>query len=230
MESAEWREAHTSASGEAYIQGYYQHSRLHHLSKWKAELRSLVLKAQEDAEAQISNEGTAGPSVLSVESLNARRKDKGKGKASERVIMHCDFDSFFVAAGLTTRPELKGKPVVVCHASGKGVSHSTSEIASASYAARAFGIKNGMRYVEGFLGAALSSPKPFSLGQARKLCPEIQTIPYEFERYVISYQLNLALTAPIQLQRALSQILHHPNGTVGRSSSCICRRGLDRRY
>ncbi|KAG8714193.1 deoxycytidyl transferase [Ceratobasidium sp. 394] len=164
MKSAEWRENHTSVSGETFIQGYYQHSRLHHLSKWKAELRSLVAKAQEDAEAQISNE--AGPSVLGLESLGSRQKGKGKARSSERVIMHCDFDSFFVSAGMIARPELKGKPVVVCHASGAGAGHSTSEIASASYAARAFGVKNGM-----------------SLGQARQLCPDIQTILYEFERY-----------------------------------------------
>lgn len=74
----------------------------------------------------------------------------------ERVIMHCDFDCFFVAAGLTKRPELKGKPVVVCHSQSRGASGgggggvsgeecSTSEIASASYEARAYGIKNGMR-------------------------------------------------------------------------------------
>ncbi|CAE6504506.1 unnamed protein product [Rhizoctonia solani] len=166
MESAGWREAHTSASGEAFIQGYYRHSRLHHLSKWKSELRSLVLKAQEDAESQIS----LGESEVFSGSANtisgAASREKGKSRAIERVIMHCDFDSFFVSAGLVTRPELKGKPVVVCHSSGTGVSHSTSEVASASYAARAFGVKNGM-----------------SLGQARKLCPEIQTIPYEFERY-----------------------------------------------
>ncbi|KAG9127443.1 deoxycytidyl transferase [Ceratobasidium sp. 392] len=164
MKSTEWREAHTSASGETFIQGYYQHSRLHHLSQWKAELRNLVAKAQEDAESQISSE--AGPNTLGLGALGRGRKDKGKGRANEKVIMHCDFDSFFVAAGLVARPELKGKPVVVCHASGSGAGHSTSEIASASYAARAFGVKNGM-----------------SLGQARQLCPDIQTIPYEFERY-----------------------------------------------
>ena len=41
-----------------------------------------------------------------------------------------------------------------------------SEIASCSYEARAKGIKNGM-----FMGGAL------------KLCPELQTIPYDFESY-----------------------------------------------
>ncbi|QRW26746.1 DNA repair protein REV1 [Rhizoctonia solani] len=162
MESVEWREMHTAASGEAFIQDYYQHSRLHHLSKWKSELRSLVAKAQEDAESQFLQTG----SMLNPTSTTSGDSPKGKGKATQRVIMHCDFDSFFVSAGLIARPELSGKPVVVCHASGKGASHSTSEVASASYAARAFGVRNGM-----------------SLGQARKLCPEIQTIPYEFERY-----------------------------------------------
>ena len=42
---------------------------------------------------------------------------------------------------------------------------SMSEIASCSYEARAAGIKNGM-----FMGSAL------------KLCPDSQTIPYDFER------------------------------------------------
>ena len=77
-------------------------------------------------------------------------KGKGKEKAAdeERVIMHCDFDSFFVSAGLVDRPHLRGKPVVVCHSQGSmGGGSSTSEIASASYEARKFGIKGGMRCV-----------------------------------------------------------------------------------
>ena len=42
---------------------------------------------------------------------------------------------------------------------------SMSEIASCSYEARKAGVKNGM-----FMGAAL------------RLCPDLQTIPYDFER------------------------------------------------
>ena len=81
--------------------------------------------------------------------LKSPSKGKGKQRAEteEKVIMHCDFDSFFVSAGLVNRPDMKGKPVVVCHSQGgQGGASSTSEIASASYEARAFGIKNGMRY------------------------------------------------------------------------------------
>jgi DNA repair protein REV1 len=65
---------------------------------------------------------------------------------SRRVIMHCDFDCFFVSVGLTTRPHLRGKPVVVSHSQGKqGGMSSTSEVASASYEAREKGVRNGMR-------------------------------------------------------------------------------------
>ena len=61
---------------------------------------------------------------------------------------------------------------------------SMSELASCSYEARAKGVKNGM-----FLGPAL------------KLCPELKTIPYDFEAYqevakdlydiVASFTLNI---------------------------------------
>lgn len=89
---------------------------------------------------------------VSMKGAKLVKRDKGKAKvtgdndADERVIMHCDFDSFFVSAGLLDRPQLRGKPVVVCHSQGEqGGQGSTSEIASASYEARKFGIKGGMR-------------------------------------------------------------------------------------
>ncbi|KAF9480856.1 hypothetical protein BDN70DRAFT_931346 [Pholiota conissans] len=175
MANPEWRKAHTSVASD-FIEGYYKNSRLHHLSTWKAELKNLVQEAQERAE---NSHSSSTRKVLPEEGVSMHGVDlhspstakwKGKGKAvdpEERVIMHCDFDCFFVSAGLVSRPELKGKPVVVCHSQGaQGGESSTSEIASSSYEARKFGIKNGM-----------------SLQQARKLCPAVITIPYEFQRY-----------------------------------------------
>lgn len=84
-----------------------------------------------------------------------KNKDKGKGKSKEddqtdtdTVIMHCDFDCFFASVGILDRPYLKNSPVVVCHSQGQGGGEiSTSEVASANYKAREFGIRNGMRYV-----------------------------------------------------------------------------------
>lgn len=109
--------------------------------------------------------------ILPAPNSPAKGKNKARGGTAlaerEKVIMHCDFDCFFVAAGLVTRPHLKGRPVVVCHSQGgQGGAGSTSEIASCSYEARKKGVKNGM-----------------SLQQGRQLCPELITIPYEFEQY-----------------------------------------------
>lgn len=170
MHNQDWRAAHTSVAPD-FIDGYYKNSRLHHLSSWKSELKELLREAQEKAEnepgevkvpgsADLSTTGQGfsmrGAGLILRSPTKAKSADvKGKGRAveePERVIMHCDFDCFFVAAGLTKRPNLKGKPVVVCHSQEKqGGDASTSEIASASYEAREFGIKNGMRYVLCFL-------------------------------------------------------------------------------
>jgi DNA repair protein REV1 len=169
MADPQWRAAHTSVAPD-FIEGYYKNSRLHHLSAWKTELKDLVAEAQERAESFLSTTHTGDrPGIAGTSSENPGRQgtsasvsmrgaelimrspNKGKGKAEAdndgRVIMHCDFDCFFVSAGLVSRPHLRGKPVVVCHSQGgQGGQSSTSEIASSSYEARKFGIRNGMRY------------------------------------------------------------------------------------
>ncbi|SCV66945.1 BQ2448_5591 [Microbotryum intermedium] len=116
-----------------------------------------------------------------------QRTTKLTGLPSDgRTIMHVDFDCFFVSAGLTKRPDLQGKPVAVCHAqAGQDSETSTSEIASCSYEARAKGVANGM-----------------SLGRARELCPEIKTIPFDFELYksISSKFYRILLTHSVLLQ------------------------------
>ncbi|KAF7895323.1 hypothetical protein EAF00_007137 [Botryotinia globosa] len=103
-----------------FIKQYYSESRLHHLSTWKADLKS---KFQ-----QMASEKSAS------QKQTTRRKP-----GSRRYVMHVDFDSFFCAVSLKSAPEFVDKPAVVAHGSGTG-----SEIASCNYPAREFGIKNGM--------------------------------------------------------------------------------------
>lgn len=171
MADPAWRAEHTSMAP-GFIAGYYANSRLHHLSTWKAELRTLVTEAQERTERGDIHKASGSTTGVSMRhaALVMKNPLKGKDKAGStkgQVIMHVDFDAFFVSAGLVSRPHLRGKPVVVCHSQHtQGGASSTSEIASASYEARGFGIKNGM-----------------SLQQARKLCPDVVTIPYEFDKY-----------------------------------------------
>ena len=78
-----------------------------------------------------------------------------------RKIIHFDLDSFFASVEQRDRPELQGKPVIICGlAGGRGV------VATASYAARAYGIRSGMA---GY--------------KARRLCPKGYFIAPDFEKY-----------------------------------------------
>jgi len=131
-------------------------TRLHWLSTWKSELKNLVSEAQSRVEQAISTSTSSSSSSSSQpNSLSSailpRITSPSKSKASstnkkDKVIFHCDFDAFFVSVGRLGRQDLVGKPVVVCHSSGKGAgTASTSEVASPSYEAREFGVKAGMR-------------------------------------------------------------------------------------
>lgn len=167
MQDADFRAGHTSAAGGDFIEGFYRNSRLHHLSTWKEELKTLVAEAQERAErafatCEVVNTGEGSAKMkkndITRTSMGGNAlqllgsPNKGKTKEGEidldAVIMHCDFDCFFASVGLLTRPYLKDKPVVVCHSQGtQGGDKSTSEVSSANYKAREFGIRNGIRYV-----------------------------------------------------------------------------------
>jgi DNA repair protein REV1 len=125
-----------------FIKSYYSTSRLHHLSAWKAQL-----KAKLQSKVASQNPGS--------------RSRKTNQPRPHRYVLHVDFDSFFAAVSLKSKPEWKTKPVVVAHGNGSG-----SEIASCNYVAREFGIKNGMW-----------------MRKAQELCAEIKVLPYDFDAY-----------------------------------------------
>ncbi|KAK9458269.1 hypothetical protein V1511DRAFT_475622 [Dipodascopsis uninucleata] len=99
--------------------------------------------------------------IINTNKQNQPQRVDIKYPPKDKVIFHVDFDCFFASVALRSRPHLKNMPVCVGH----GGNHN-SEVASCNYIARSFGVKNGMW-----------------MSRAKTLCPELISIPYEFDKY-----------------------------------------------
>lgn len=129
---------------------------------------------------------------------------------------HVDFDCFFASVGLLDRPHLRDKPVAVSH--GRGIKgNSSSDIASCNYIAREYGIYNGMH-----------------IGAAKQKCPELQVIPYEFEKYrAISeafYEILFSYADVIQavsVDEALMEVASHVTQSNAGQEDALAREIRD---
>ena len=103
-----------------------------------------------------------------------------------RKIIHIDMDAFFASVEQRDNPELRGEPVAVGGASGRGV------VAAASYEARKFGVRSAMPSVT-----------------AKRRCPELIFVKSRFDVYrAVSNQIRAIfrdysdLVEPLSLDEA----------------------------
>ena len=75
-------------------------------------------------------------------------------------LLHIDMDAFFASVEQRVHPALRGKPVAVCGANARTV------VLTASYEARAYGVKTGM-----------------TIPEARAVCSELIVVPGDHARY-----------------------------------------------
>jgi len=79
---------------------------------------------------------------------------------ADATVLHVDMDAFFASVELLDHPELRGKPAIVGHDTGRSV------VTSATYEARKRGVRSAMPVV-----------------QALRLCPDAVVLPPHFDKY-----------------------------------------------
>uniref|UniRef100_A0A182NIP1 DNA repair protein REV1 n=1 Tax=Anopheles dirus TaxID=7168 RepID=A0A182NIP1_9DIPT len=204
-----------TATDPNFLAEFFNNSRLHHIATLGASFKQYVAELREKPTSSFPARETLVQQLAGGRAVQEDSETLETHSGSNvRHIMHIDMDCFFVSVGLRKHPHLRGLPVAVTHSRGSEArvpSHpgqnraleielyqkrlgerykapdipiesrlsaidehnSLSEIASCSYEARRCGVKNGM-----FVGAALN------------LCPDLKTIPYDFDGYrEVAHQL-----------------------------------------
>ncbi|CAF2988305.1 unnamed protein product [Rotaria sp. Silwood2] len=223
-----------------FLETFLKRSRLHYLSsaavakkvyvqdlRKKSEHRLLIEKQREELKNKLQR--TERDYLFK---LNDEKKDK--------IYMHIDMDCFFVSVATRNQPELRDQPIAITHSKGKKSTtsnenqfYSRSEISSCNYAARQYGVRNGM-----YLAQELCRNH-----NAKILC-----LPYDYEGFhivsdlfyntVLSYTLDVEAVSCDEMYVDLTDLILylkplHPltfisllREEIQLNTKCPCSAGL----
>ncbi len=132
---------------------------------------------------------------------------------AEEWLLYVDLDAYYVAAEQRDRPDLLGKPVIV----GPPPSETPTRgvVLSASYEARAFGVKSAM-----------------PVRQAARLCPDAVRVPPDFAKYErLAHEVrerlrpHARLLIPYSIDECLL-VVDEPSGAAARTLAVALQHAL----
>ncbi|MGI8946608.1 MAG: DNA polymerase IV [Ornithinimicrobium sp.] len=104
-------------------------------------------------------------------------------------VLHVDMDAFYASVSLIAHPDLRDQPVII----GGGW---RSVVLSATYPARAFGVRSGM-----------------PMARARRLCPTASVLPPDYDAYARASEAVMAIFAvvtpvvePVSMEEAFLEV------------------------
>ena len=141
--------------------------------------------------------------------MGQARTGKSSGAKNGRVIMHLDMDAFFVNVELLENPALRGEPIIVAPLGPRSV------VCSASYEARAHGVRSGM-----------------PLSRARNLSPNAIVLPLrgDYRHYSRAVMAILNDLSPYVEQVSVDEAFVDLTGAYlhGQDPVALAQRARDR--
>jgi len=131
-----------------FLETFLKRSRLHYLSSTAVAKKVYVQDLRQKFEHRLIIEKHREELKLKIQ--RTERDYLFQLNNQEKIYMHIDMDCFFVSVATRNQPELRDQPIAITHSKGKKSLttdqqfYSRSEIASCNYAARQYGVRNGI--------------------------------------------------------------------------------------
>lgn len=194
-----WNNPRPTNENPNFVQDYFASSRLHFIGSFRARYESMLVN--------VGKQLNINPSLLLQKSIDTsatktKLKRPSSNNNNHRIVVHIDMDAFFASVAVRDNPHLKGLPVAVCHAAG--------EVSTCTYEARKFGVRAGM-----------------FLRDAKKLCPTLHNVAYDFaayERvsiqiYALFFQLPRVAVEAVSVDEAYLDVTHACSSTGSQSNN-----------